>query len=1396
MPVRGVKVGDAFFEVKYDVDTAAALAEMKTFTAAANQMANIDARINTQGLMRNRQTFREAANALGGEFSDAFNNRTANLGDQIARNTERQRKVNQQFEREGNSAARAFTAEADRAFKDAVAKGVGLPGFDTKKMTTRIHKDIDTDSDGWGRTIGRNLTRGFESFASILPGRLESLFSGKAGPVGLAFGGALIAGVAAAAPALGAMISGVIFAAFGLGAVAAGIALVAKDPRVVAAAAKLKDMFHDKIWNGKGAEAFVHAVVPALDLVTKALERWAPFVNRMLEAASKFVGPLTKGLISMVDGFLGPMTRLMESPFMKQLMDIVGQGFGELGRAFGDFINEFLGNKDAMQGAAIGLRDAFGLVAWALRASGKALASLSATWFKWSTDPDGPGPMKSKVQELKEVFADIWEIVKKIAGAMGVLGKGIGDITGRGQATGPNDQGDLKTLLDGLAGKQDNSKDQNGDAKGTGVGKGFWGNQWDDIKAEAAKAMHEIGQHFTNGWNTFHAIWDQSMTKLRTNWNNMWADVNNIVSTAFGAVSTAFNIGLEFIKALWATAWGTLKAGVQTAWQSIVNTVQTALNSIWNVIIGIIGAIVNWVVGAFNALVNWVVGAWNWMYIGIATALQATWAFLVGVWNAIYGFLIGVLSAIWSWAVGVWNNIYAGIAAALMATWNFVVGVWNAVYGFLIGVLSAVWAWVVGVWNNIYNGVANALIAIWNFVVGVWNAVYGFIQVIIVAIGNWIVQGWNAIWGMVAAILNAIGTFIVGTWNAIYHFIQVIIVAIGNWIVQGWNAIWNMVANILNAIGTFIVGTWNAIYHFIQGVVVAIGNWIVSGWEAIRNGTTSIWNAIHGFIVAVWSAMNTAVGAAIEWLKNTIGSALQLITNVWHGAWDGMHKFMAGVWDQIKSTAAAGINGVIDIINGGINLINGVLDKVGVSFKIPTLDHVGGGPGHAAGGRIRGDGHTTQDSIPAPWLSDDEYVIKARSARMIGYNRLDRINQTGVLPVNGNQRYAGGGRHIVWVGAHGDNEGLMNEHRNHVHVAMNVQPSHNPRYNESILQVAQKSGLPLNPVSGFRAGSTGSGGGADHHSEGRATDFAGFNQDALAMYFAKTQGVIELIHRTSKGDYGIFGGGGGGGLFSFLNEWLAKGAGWVIDHMVKPVSDKLKGQLPQNAYGQMAAGSIDKLVDGLKKKIQETIDAASAMDTGGGGVGGGSGQWAGTASQALKMLGMPASWLSGVLTIIGRESGGNPNAVNRTDANAKAGHPSIGLMQTIQPTFDSYHAPGHGSITNPLDNIMAALRYIVARYGSVPAVANRGGGYDNGGWNGPGWSWNGTGKPEMHLNDSQGKALERRISGDGGYAIGELHIHVGGSVSEAEATKIAKKVRDELNKLAGRNGGRSGLPTR
>lgn len=88
----------------------------------------------------------------------------------------------------------------------------------------------------------------------------------------------------------------------------------------------------------------------------------------------------------------------------------------------------------------------------------------------------------------------------------------------------------------------------------------------------------------------------------------------------------------------------------------------------------------------------------------------------------------------------------------------------------------------------------------------------------------------------------------------------------------------------------------------------------------------------------------------------------------------------------------------------------------------------------------------------------------------------------------------------------------------------------------------------------------------------------------------------------------------------------------------------------------------------------------------------------------LKERGIPASY-NGIMRNVMRESSGNPKAINLWDSNAKAGIPSKGLLQVIDPTFRAYHVPGTSNDSyDPVANITAACNYAAAKYGSIDNV--------------------------------------------------------------------------------------------
>ncbi|MEH2977197.1 transglycosylase SLT domain-containing protein [Bacillus amyloliquefaciens] len=160
----------------------------------------------------------------------------------------------------------------------------------------------------------------------------------------------------------------------------------------------------------------------------------------------------------------------------------------------------------------------------------------------------------------------------------------------------------------------------------------------------------------------------------------------------------------------------------------------------------------------------------------------------------------------------------------------------------------------------------------------------------------------------------------------------------------------------------------------------------------------------------------------------------------------------------------------------------------------------------------------------------------------------------------------------------------------------------------------------------------------------------------------------------------------------------------VFDYIGHPsklltkVLEKMGVSAPSMAgsFGDLAKGAFNFVKDKAVGFVKGKMSSYSAGFSGGGSKA--VKKWV---AQALSIKRLGPEYAGALETIAMKESGGNPNVVNNWDSNAKAGHPSQGLMQFIPSTFNAHKEPGHGNIKNPVDQILAAINYLNSRYGGI-----------------------------------------------------------------------------------------------
>ncbi len=702
-----------------------------------------------------------------------------------------------------------------------------------------------------------------------------------------------------------------------------------------------------------------------------------------------------------------------------------------------------------------------------------------------------------------------------------------------------------------------------------------------------------------------------------------------------------------------------------------------------------------------------------------------------------------------------WSGIQSAVGAVTSWFQSYVVPAFQTVWGLLKTGFQIVGQVFSTVWNAIKTAFQVGFLFISTVVITPFKLAFDALG----AAFDWLYANvfkptWNAIVGVFGSAWSWIDQNVIQPFEMAFDVLG----AAFDWLYS------NVVQPVWNAISNAFSTAWN----FIKATVIDAWNREINGWAVIFNWLSA------NVVQPVWNAISNAFSTAWNWISQNV------ITPFKNGIQSLGDKFMqmkdvaTKAWDSLKEAAASPVRFVVNTVytNGIQKVWNGIADAVGLkNLRLPDANVK-----FATGGVM--PGYTPGRDTTMIAVGGGEAIMRPEFTRAVGkqqiyeWNRLARTGGSravldsmagvphyangGVVPAsqaiaNANRATAG------WAGM------CLKFVKDMYHAAARF-PSAIAAWNGSSMKHptsnpnAIPAGAPVyfaphgNPW-GHVALSLGNGMMRTTSGDGR------IHTDPIAQW---VKWGCRLLGWT--GDIegqpisGIGSAAGGSGLPDKFADFLSGPAEWVKSRILDPVGNMvgnigggnwgaMMGQLPVN----LAKGLVDKAVDAAKNLVGAG-EHTSAVAAGGSGVE----RWRGLVNQALTMLGQPTSWADTVLRRMNQESGGNPNAINNWDSNARAGHPSQGLMQTIPSTFDTYAGPFRSrGILDPLANIYAGLNYALHRYGSLSAL-NRAGGYafggivperptlyDRGGVLPPGRTLvaNDTKRPELILNPDQIRTL-------------------------------------------------------
>ncbi|WP_435817524.1 tape measure protein [Lacticaseibacillus paracasei] len=491
-------------------------------------------------------------------------------------------------------------------------------------------------------------------------------------------------------------------------------------------------------------------------------------------------------------------------------------------------------------------------------------------------------------------------------------------------------------------------------------------------------------------------------------------------------------------------------------------------------------------------------------------------------------------------------------------------------------------------------------------------------------------------------------------------------------VVTGAQSMWKSIQPILNQIGKLFQTTWDLVVKVIQVAWKAIKPIIDLLVSLMKGSFELIAKVVEGLWKGTWDTVGTALQAAWKLIKDVLSSGIKVITDIlkvgmdllsgnWGKAWSDIKSALSDYWNGMKKVVSDVFGGIHDIIKSVLGAIGDVWNSAWSGMK-SFFGSVWDGIKNAAA-----DGMNAVINVINGAISGINWVWE----KFTGKDALKKLSHV---------HFATGGTvtqkmHLVMV-----NDGTGPDWKELYQL---------PNGQLGMSQQRNASGLLPEGTRVFN---------------GKETK-ALMNMAGIEHY--DLGGVIGGVGKFFSGAWD---------KLEAVGDWLANPIGKVTD-LIKSSISGISGGVEM--FSNLAGGVINKLtvsvVDWFKKELTKLQDTLGA-NPGGSGVQ----RWKPYVIEALKANGFEASayQVAAWLKVIQRESNGNPKAINLWDSNAKAGIPSMGLVQTIGPTFNAYKFPGHNDVYNGYDDLLAGIHYMKAIYGSgSSAFARVSGpeGYANGG---------------------------------------------------------------------------------
>lgn len=842
----------------------------------------------------------------------------------------------------------------------------------------------------------------------------------------------------------------------------------------------------------------------------------------------------------------------------------------------------------------------------------------------------------------------------------------------------------------------------------------------------------------------------------------IWNSIKNAAIAIFGflknyivgiwtAVKVSTIIIWNAIKGSAAIIWNAIKFAVQHPIQALKNVLSALWNGMKNAAIKIWALLKNGVLAIIRAYVAQVRANFNLVKRIVLAVFNAIKSFSIKVWNAIKNGILNIVRGLRNGIANIFKGIKNTVTTIFNAVKNFSIKVWNAIKNGVIKRAKGLWNGVKAAFNALKKGTTAIFNAVKNFALKVWTNIKNGVVKRAKALWSGVKNAWNNLKKGTTKTFKAVGSFMSSKWSSIKS--DTVKKAKGTWsgVKGAWGSLSKGTHKTMNSVGSFMSKKWKGIKNSTVNLVTGMKNKVNGVMDKMGNVIKSVTEKIKGFFKGMISGVEKGLNGLIKgvnWVGKKLGmDALPKVKL--HTGTESTHTqnivtngkvnrdTFATVGDKGRGNGPGGFrHEMIKYPNGKTAITpnkdttaflpkgSSVMNGAQTHSMLNSLPKFSTGTNPLGNGNKKPKKKKKGDNV----FGDVWDATKAGAAKVVDGGKA--VVSKSLEAASKGKKWLGDkvGDVMDWIEKPGK---LLDKVLEGFGISLDS------------FGISKGAKLPFDMMKGMfgklkkaaidtfknwmeEQGGDGDGGYIDL-SKGINFGFARTAAEAAKAGYPfprphhgldinyKYDKVYSTLSGTATGSSGWNGGFG-------QNMWIRakNGLEAIYGHLHKLAFHGKKRVKPGTYLGisggdpgrdgQNAGSSTGPHLHYEMRRNGVPFDPTSWLkkNNGGGKVGGsGSANARKAIKKAQAILGgrYKSSYITEqMMRVAKRESNFQAGAVNNWDSNAKAGTPSKGMFQMIEPSFKAYAKAGHGNILNPTDQAISAMRYIVGKW--VPIMGS------------------------------------------------------------------------------------------